>query len=128
VHGPKARQTVCVVDDDEAVRDSTRLLLEAVGYEARGYDCAAAFLLVFDPKSAGCLIFDIHMPDMDGLELLAEIRRQGATTPVLIVSGRSDAKLGERARASGALAVLQKPVDDDELLALVEKALDAASK
>ncbi len=115
-----------VVDDDEAVRESTRLLLEADGHATIECETAKHFLDVFAAPTAACLIFDIHMPEMNGLALLAEIRIRGAMTPVIIVSGRAEPALAAAAKAAGAFAVLQKPVDDGELLGLVRQALDAA--
>lgn len=114
---------VCVVDDDEAVRDSTQMLLGIYGYQVRAYAGARDFLAEFDAAHTGCLILDIHMPEMTGVELLALLRARGITTPAIIVSGQTDAVVGETLTRSGALAILSKPVNEDELMGFVKKAL-----
>jgi FixJ family two-component response regulator len=114
---------VCVVDDDEAVRDSTQMLLGIYGFKARAYPGAREFLAEFDAVATGCLILDIHMPEMTGVELLALLRTRGIDVPAIIVSGRSDPVLGEALTRSGALAILNKPVNEGELMGYVEKAL-----
>jgi two-component system, LuxR family, response regulator FixJ len=114
---------VCVVDDDEAVRDSTQMLLGIYGYQVRAYAGARDFLAEFDAADTGCLILDIHMPEMTGVELLTLLRARGVTTPAIIVSGQTDPVLGEILTRSGALAILSKPVNEDELMGFVKKAL-----
>lgn len=114
---------VCVVDDDEAVRDSTQMLLGIYGYQVRAYAGARDFLAEFDAAHTGCLILDIHMPEMTGVELLALLRARGITTPTIIVSGQTDAVVGETLTRSGAFAILSKPVNEDELMGFVKKAL-----
>lgn len=114
---------VCVVDDDEAVRDSTQMLLGIYGFQVRAYAGAQDFLAEFDATHTGCLILDIHMPEMTGVELLTLLRARGVTTPTIIVSGQTDAVVVEVLNRSGALAILSKPVNEDELMGLVKKAL-----
>jgi two-component system response regulator FixJ len=114
---------VCVVDDDEAVRDSTQMLLGIYGYNVRAYAAARDFLAEFDAADTGCLILDIHMPEMTGVELLTLLRARGIKTPAIIVSGQTDPGLSEILTRSGALAILGKPVNEDELMGFVKKAL-----
>ena len=114
---------VCVVDDDEAVRDSTQMLLDIYGFKARTYPGAREFLAEFDAVATGCLILDIHMPEMTGVELLTLLRARNIAVPAIIVSGRSDPMLAESLARSGALAILNKPVNEGELMGYVEKAL-----
>ena len=114
---------VCVVDDDEAVRDSTQMLLGIYGFKVRAYPGAREFLAEFDAAHTGCLILDIHMPEMTGVELLTLLRARGITTPTIIVSGQTDPVLGEILNRSGALAILNKPVNEDELMGFVKQAL-----
>ena len=120
-------QFVCVVDDDEAVRDSTQMLLDVYGFKARTYPGAREFLAEFDAARTGCLILDIHMPEMTGVELLSLLRTRGIHTPAIVVSGQNDPVLGEILTRSGALAILNKPVNEDELMRLVEQALAVPS-
>ena len=114
---------VCVVDDDEAVRDSTQLLLGIYGFQVRAYAGARDFLAEFDPTLTGCLILDIHMPEMTGVELLSLLRGRGFTVPTIVVSGQTDPVVAETLTRSGALVILSKPVNEDELMGFVKKAL-----
>ena len=118
--------TVHVVDDDEAVRDSTRILLESYGHPVQDYSSARAFLDANPKSPQGCLVLDIHMPGMSGLELLEEMRARKFSLPVIVITGRYDAALGARLREAGAMDVLMKPVDDAELKAKIDRALDRA--
>lgn len=116
---------VYIVDDDEAVRDSTSLLLKSVGIVALDFPSADVFLEHFDPVSAGCILLDLHMPGMSGLELLELLHDRGIETPVIVISGRSDPVLNDLVKRAGAISILSKPSNDEDLLALVKKALDS---
>ena len=118
---------VYIVDDDEAVRESTQVLLESYGFAVRSCDSAHAFLEGFEPDDAGCIILDIHMPEMGGIELLSLLRSRGIYTPVIAITGRADKALDETAKRAGALALLSKPTDDEDLLQLVEQAVASRS-
>lgn len=109
-------QFVCVVDDDAAVRDSVRVLLESHGLVVREYASAREFLGDTATRDAGCLLLDLHMPEMNGLELLETLRRQKIRTAAVVITGRSDSALKARAHRAGALALLDKPVGEDELM------------
>lgn len=109
-------QFVCVVDDDAAVRDSVRVLLELHGLVVRDYASAREFLDDATGKAAGCLLLDLHMPEMTGIELLELLRQQKIPTAAIVITGRSDGALRARAQRAGALALLDKPVDEDELM------------
>jgi FixJ family two-component response regulator len=109
---------VYVVDDDEAVRESMIVLLETENILAQGYSSARAFLDQADLSRAGFLILDMHMPGLNGIELLTELRRRGIETPAVILTGRGDGTVAQAARQLSA-AMLAKPPDDDELLPLV---------
>jgi len=107
---------VYIVDDDEAVRDSTRLLLESQNVEVQAFATPHAFLAAFQPAGAGCIVLDLHMPEMSGLELLELLRSRGVATPVLVVSGRRDAALDVQIRRAGVSGIFSKPYDDEALL------------
>jgi two-component system, LuxR family, response regulator FixJ len=117
-------RTVCIVDDDEAVRDSLRLLLESGGLVTRSYSSADAFLGAGAQEMA-CLILDLHMPGTSGLELLRLLRNRGLSLPVFVVSGRRDPLLDAEVQAAGATDLLSKPFDDEVLLNLVLDAVAA---
>jgi len=119
-----AARTICIVDDDAAVRDSLSLLLESGGLETRSYESADAFLLAGSQDMA-CLILDLHMPGLSGLELLRHLRTVGLSLPVFVVSGRRDAQLDAEIQAAGATNLLSKPYDDEQLLTLVKRAVAA---
>jgi two-component system response regulator FixJ len=115
---------IFIVDDDEGARDSLRLLLESEGLEAFEFASARNFLGSVRADVGGCLILDVHMPGMSGFELLETLRREGDMRPVIIVSGRADHMARKRARAAGALALVEKPYQAGEILRLVRLASD----
>ncbi len=114
--------TVLIVDDDKDVRESLRALLESAGHTVRTY-LSARSLLADDIAGCGCLIMDIRMPDMDGLELQAEVARRGLGLPVVMMSGHDDIILAIRAMKAGAIDFLIKPFDNGAILASVDMAL-----
>jgi len=114
---------VHVVDDDEAVRDSLCALLESYGIVVLAYGSANEFLLAAPAPSQGCLLIDLHMPGIGGLELLEMLQARGSKVPVIAMTGRSDAVLRERAVRAGAVTLLDKPVTEDVLLNSLGQAL-----
>jgi two-component system response regulator FixJ len=115
--------TIFVVDDDAAVRDSLSELLEAEGFLVEAYDSAKAFLAGYKPKEACCVVADIRMPDMDGLELQEEIIRRGLGLPVIIITGHGDVPLAVRAMRAGAVDFIEKPFDDEALRSSIERGI-----
>lgn len=115
---------VYIIDDDQAVRDSVRMLIESDGLQASTFASAEAFLDNFPPGPRGCLILDIHMPGMNGVEMLEHLHARGIFVPVIIITAYKEEQLIKRALQAGAYAVVMKPFRDDELLRLIEQALD----
>ncbi|AQQ37686.1 MULTISPECIES: response regulator transcription factor [Burkholderia] len=113
---------VAIVDDDEAVRDGLALLLRTVGVPTRRYPDASAFLADADDVALGCVLLDIRMPGMSGLDALDELRAR-RDLPVIVMTGHGNVDACRRAFKRGALDFLRKPVDDDELIDTVQQAL-----
>ncbi|HEY7379398.1 MAG TPA: response regulator transcription factor [Steroidobacteraceae bacterium] len=116
--------TVCVVDDDEAVRGSLKLLLKTLGVPALAYGSAQEFLADFDPQRRGCLVLDIRMPGMSGLDLQQELNTRGALVPIIFITGHGDVPMAVEAMQQGAMDFLQKPFRDQDLLDRINKALE----
>jgi FixJ family two-component response regulator len=121
---------VFVVDDDEAVRSSLRMLIRSVGLQAQAFATAQEFLRLYDPRQPGCLLLDVRMPGMSGLELQQELNRRGATIPVIFITGHGDVPMAVEAMQHGAFDFLQKPFRDQDLLDRVQRAMvqDAESR
>ncbi len=117
------QQTVFVVDDDEAVRDSLEMLLRSVGIEVETYPDAGRFLAAYDPERAGCLVLDIRMPGVSGLDLQQRLGEQGATLPIIFITGHGDVPMAVKAIQDGALDFIQKPFHDQALLDRIQQAL-----
>ncbi len=117
-------QTIFVVDDDEAVRDSLSVLLEASGFRVEAHESAKAFLASGASEKRGCVIADIRMPDMDGLELQLEMKARGSKLPIIIMTGHGDVPLAVRAMKEGAIDFLEKPYDAAVVLDSIKLALD----
>jgi FixJ family two-component response regulator len=126
----KSQPTVFVVDDDEAVRGSLKLLLKSLGLPVMTFPSAPEFLAAYRPEQAGCLILDIRMPGMSGLELQQQLNVRGAVIPVVFISGHGDIPMAVEAMQHGAFDFLQKPVRDQDLIDRVQKAMerDAVSR
>ncbi len=118
-----AKPTVFLVDDDPGSRNSMRFSLESEGLSIESFDSAKAFLDIYDPDRLGCLVLDVRMPEMDGLELQRRLEAQGQHLPVIFVTGHGDVPICARAMKAGAVDFLEKPVDHETLLALVRKSL-----
>jgi two-component system response regulator FixJ len=115
--------TVYVVDDDDAVRNSLKLLLKSAGLTADTAASAPEFLKAYDPALPGCLVLDVRMPGMSGLEMQQELNMRGATIPVIFITGHGDIPMAVEAMQHGAFDFLQKPFRDQELLDRVNRAL-----
>jgi FixJ family two-component response regulator len=118
------RPTVFIVDDDAGVRDSLAMLLELKGFRTRTFAAAEAFLAEYRPEWPGCLVLDLRMPGMTGLELQADLARRGSTLPVIIITAHGDVATTRSALKGGAVDFIEKPIDDEVLVAAIAAALD----
>ena len=121
---PSDKGVVHVIDDDEAMRESLSFLLGAVGIEVQTYESAEAFLKVAPTAKAGCVITDVRMPGLSGVELLRQLRDRQVSISVIMITGHGDVPLAVEAMKIGAMDFLEKPFDDEALLASVRSALD----
>jgi two-component system response regulator FixJ len=115
--------TVVLVDDDESVRDALKWLIESVDLRVDTYASAAEFLTSFDPQTPGCLILDVRMPGMSGLELQQNLAAHKCRLPIIIITGHADVAMCIRAFEGGAFAFLEKPVNQQDLLEQIQKAI-----
>jgi two-component system response regulator FixJ len=121
---PSDKGVVHVIDDDEAMRQSLAFLVGAVGMEVQTYESAEAFLEIAPTVKAGCVITDVRMPGLSGVELLRQLRDRQVSIPVIMITGHGDVPLAVEAMKIGAMDFLEKPFDDEALLASVRSALD----
>ncbi len=122
-NGTVAAPTVFVVDDDEAMRNSLRWLIESVGLAVECHDSAESFLDSYYPGRSGCLLLDVRMPGMSGLELQEYLRRKEIDIPVIIITGHGDVPMSVRAMKEGAVDFIEKPFNDELLLDAIRNAL-----
>lgn len=116
--------TIYVIDDDDAVRQSLEFLLKTAGIPVRGFDSGQAFLDVLPMVEHGCIITDVRMPEITGIDLLKKVKQVRPELPVIVITGHGDISLAVEAMKIGAVDFLEKPFDDDHLLAAVKSALD----
>jgi two-component system response regulator FixJ len=123
-----AKDLVQIIDDDDALRDSLTFLLLSAGIEAKSYDSAASFLNDPQRGTSGCIITDVRMPGMSGIDLLRKLKSDGVTVPVIVMTGHGDVPLAVEAMKLGAFDFIEKPFDDDALLMSVRGALGVQEK
>jgi two-component system, LuxR family, response regulator FixJ len=116
---------VHVIDDDEAVRDSLAFLFDSADLPVTTHESAVAFLAHLPERIDGCIVTDVRMPEMSGLDLLNDLRGRGIDSPVVIITGHGDVPLAVEAMKAGAFDFLEKPFDDERLLDVVRRALQA---
>jgi len=121
-------RVVHVIDDDQAVRQSLAFLLGTMNVAVRTYESAVAFLDALPNVEPGCIISDVRMPDVDGIELLRRMRSLDSSMPVIMITGHGDVPLAVAAMKAGAVDFLEKPFDDEVVLAAVRSALDQHRK
>jgi two-component system response regulator FixJ len=123
-----AASLVHVIDDDEAVRQSLAFLLKTAGLEACTYESATVFLSALPGINAGCIVTDVSMPEMSGIDLLRRLKELSVGVPVIVITGHGDIALAVEAMKIGAVDFIEKPFDDEVLLAAVKAALGRSEK
>jgi two-component system CheB/CheR fusion protein len=116
-------EDIYIVDDDQAVRDSLRALFEAHDFAVHDFPSGTAFLKNYAPSMHGCLLLDVNLPGIDGIEILKLLMASGSRLPVIIMTAGADSRTGANALAAGAAAFVQKPFASGQLIALVRNAL-----
>jgi FixJ family two-component response regulator len=119
-----AAPTVFLVDDDPGLRESLPWLLESVGLAAETYATAADFLRAYDPERPGCLVLDVVMPGMSGLDLLDELVRRRACLPIIVLTSKADVPMAVRALQSGAIEFVEKRESEQRLIELIQRAIE----
>jgi two-component system response regulator FixJ len=123
-----ADELVHVIDDDPAVRDSLAFLLETANLQARTYDSAVAFLEALPEVRSGCVVTDVRMPEMTGIELVRRLKAQGFRLPIVMITGHADVPLAVEAMKAGVADFIEKPFDDEVLLSAIGAALRDGEK
>jgi two-component system response regulator FixJ len=123
-----AKDLVHIIDDDDALRDSLSFLFSSAGIEAKSYDSATAYLIDAQRGAFGCIVTDVRMPGMSGVDLLRKLKSDGVRVPVIVMTGHGDVPLAVEAMKLGACDFVEKPFDDDVLLASVRAALGQREK
>jgi len=118
-------ELVAIVDDDDSVRIALENLLKSVGLPARAFESAEEFIASGQQRQTGCLIADIRMPGMSGLELQSRLNAEGCRIPIVFITAHGDAKMRMQALRAGAVEFLAKPFDDEALLGSVRAALES---
>lgn len=119
-----ADRTVFVVDDDDAARDSLVMLLKSDGLTSRGFASAHDFLATFDPIARGCIVTDLRMPGMDGIELIRALKGVGCVLPVMVITGHADVSRAVDAMKAGAVDFIEKPYESELILRVVRQSLE----
>ncbi|MBS0488583.1 MULTISPECIES: response regulator FixJ [unclassified Phenylobacterium] len=123
-----ADELVHVIDDDPAVRDSLAFLLETANLSPRTYDSAVDFLEALPEVTSGCVVTDVRMPEMTGIELVRRLKGQGFRLPIVMITGHADVPLAVEAMKAGVADFIEKPFDDEVLLAAIHAALRDGEK
>jgi two-component system response regulator FixJ len=126
--GMDAKPLVYIVEDDSSVRHSLRLLLKAAGFDSVAFDSAEAFLDGWQPHNPSCIVVDVRMPGMSGLELQRLLPERGIDAPVIVMTGHGDIAMAVDALKAGAADFIEKPCDEDRLLSAIREAIAKAEK
>ncbi len=122
------KQTVFIIDDDEGIRDGLEMLLESSGLESRSFASGSAFLDVYDAKMTGCLILDIRMPKMSGLEVQRKLKQLNCLIPIIFITGHGDIPMAVEAMRLGAIDFIRKPFKEQDLIDRINEALKIDEK
>jgi FixJ family two-component response regulator len=122
----KSNALISIVDDDESVREGLESLVESLGFRARAFPSATNFLASADIGNTSCMIADVHMPHMSGVELYRRLAELGHAIPTILVTAYPDDSVRDRALADGVICYLTKPFDDDSLIGCIRSALQRA--
>jgi FixJ family two-component response regulator len=114
---------IAVIDDDDSFRVALVESLSSLGYQADGYSSAEDYMNLVGGRLFSCVVTDIHMPGMSGLDLMHRLAAQGSTTPVVLITARSDTNLEAKAAAAGAVCLLRKPFEINDLIGCIEGAV-----
>jgi len=121
-----SKPTVYIVDDQPAVRDGLSEMLSVLGYSVEAFGSAQEFLHAVDPGRLGCIVADVRMPGMDGIELVTELSRQSIRLPIVLISGHADVPMAVSAIKMGAADLIEKPINDAQLVAAINRGLSQA--
>jgi FixJ family two-component response regulator len=130
VEQPSPRPIIYIVDDDDGMRRAVTLLISTLGYETAAFARPGEFFAKFKPEEPGCLVLDIRMPEMSGLEVQERLSRQGCMIPIIFITGHGDVPMAVQAMKAGAFEFIQKPFRDQDLLDKINEAvrLDAENR
>jgi two-component system response regulator FixJ len=120
---PRKKPTIYIVDDDDGMRRALTVLMSTVGYNAIAFERPSEFLEKLDPNQPGCLVLDVRMPEMSGLEVQQHLNRNGSMLPVILITGHGDIPMAVQAMKDGAFDFLQKPFRDQDLLDRINAAI-----
>jgi len=126
--GVSGHGIVYVVDDDDAMRQGLQFLLKTAGFNVRGYSTAEEFLAVAEPTMRGCMLLDVRMPGMSGVELQDVLKKRGVTMPVILLTGHGNVPMAVKAMRSGAFDFIEKPFEGTQLIERVRSAIAADSE
>jgi len=120
--------TAFVIDDDKASRDSLLFLFRSEGITSRAYGSAAEFLAQLEPEHRGCIVTDVRMPVMDGMQLIAKLKELGCRIPTVVITGHADVPLAVQAMRAGVIDFIEKPFEGDSMLAAVRRAFELSQR
>jgi two-component system response regulator FixJ len=123
-----ARPVIDVIDDDQAMRDSLAFLLDVQGFSTRVHESAVAFLAVAARERPDCIVTDVRMPELNGLELVKKLKSEGIDSPVIVITGHGDVALAVEAMKAGVVDFIEKPFSDDVLIEAIRSALERSTQ